>query len=239
MNKETFWKIIDEVNASVDGNDKETVLKKTVEKLMEYEPCEINAWENILDFYHDLANREHLWAALAAIGEQYTDAEFDHFRAWLISKGHDVYVNALQDPDSLAALDIPKNSTEFEAFWYVAEYAYDRRKVYDKFGEDGVKDEFEKWMTQKGKKMEDNYGQFPDPEYSLEFYLDKWFHQEISLKHGLDKEYHLDKPDQDTMEEILEEIKLGEDISSDWTVEQLHEIVPKLYEKYKPVMQMQ
>ena len=32
MNKETFWKIIDEVNASVDSNDREAVLKKTTEK---------------------------------------------------------------------------------------------------------------------------------------------------------------------------------------------------------------
>lgn len=239
MNKETFWKIIDEVNASVDSNDKEAVLKKTAEKLMEYEPGEINEWENILDFYHDLAKREKLWAACAAIGDHYTDDGFEYFRAWLISKGHDVYMNALQDPDTLAELDIPKNSAEFESFWYVAEYAYDRRKVYDKFGEDGVKDEFEKWMTQKGKKMEDNYGQFPDPEYSLEFYLEKWFIQEISLKHGLDKEFQLDKPDQDTTEAILEELQLGKDIPNDWTVEQLHEIVPKLYEKHKPVMQMQ
>ena len=28
MNKETFWKIIDEVNASVDSNDREAVLKR-------------------------------------------------------------------------------------------------------------------------------------------------------------------------------------------------------------------
>jgi len=239
MDKKTFWKIIDEVNASVDSNDREAVLKKTVEKLMEYEPGEINEWENILDFYHDLAKREHLWAALAAMGEHYTDAEFDHFRAWLISKGHDVYVNALQDPDTLAELDIPKNSAEFEAFWYVAEYAYDRRKVYDKFGEDGVKGEFEKWMIQKGKKMKDNYGQFPDPEYSLEFYLDKWFFQEISLIYELDKDFEVNDPEYYTVKEILEELQLGEDISNDWTIDQLNEIVPKLYEKYKPVMQMQ
>ena len=205
---------------------------------MDYEPKEINEWKNILDFYHDLAKREQLWAACAAIGDHYTDDGFEYFRAWLISKGHDVYRNALQDPDTLAEISIPKNSAEFESFWYVANYAYDRKKVYDKFGVEGVKDEFEKWMKKEGKKIADYYKRIPHPEYSLEFWLDHRFIQRMSHTYGLDKEFHLDRPDEAAVKEILEEIHFGEDISSDWTVEQLKEIVPKLYEKYNPAMQM-
>ena len=238
MDKTTFWKIIEEVNASVDSDDKEAILKKTMEKLMDYEPKEINEWKNILDFYHDLAKREQLWAACAAIGDHYTDDGFEYFRAWLISKGHDVYRNALQDPDTLAEINIPKNSAEFESFWYVANYAYDRKKVYDKFGVEGVKDEFEKWMKKEGKKIADYYKRIPHPEYTLEYWLDHKFIQRMSHTYGLDKEFHLDRPDEAAVKEILEEIHFGEDISSDWTVEQLKEIVPKLYEKYNPAMQM-
>ena len=238
MDKTTFWKIIEEVNASVDSDDKEAILKKTMEKLMDYEPKEINEWKNILDFYHDLAKREQLWAACAAIGDHYTDDGFEYFRAWLISKGHDVYRNALQDPDTLAEINIPKHSAEFESFWYVANYAYDRKKVYDKFGVEGVKDEFEKWMKKEGKKIADYYKRIPHPEYTLEYWLDHKFIQRMSHTYGLDKEFHLDRPDEAAVKEILEEIHFGEDISSDWTVEQLKEIVPKLYEKYNPAMQM-
>ena len=238
MDKTTFWKIIEEVNASVDSDDKEAILKKTMEKLMDYEPKEINEWKNILDFYHDLAKREQLWAACAAIGDHYTDDGFEYFRAWLISKGHDVYRNALQDPDTLAEINIPKNSAEFESFWYVANYAYDRKKVYDKFGVEGVKDEFEKWMKKEGKKIADYYKRIPHPEYTLEYWLDHKFIQRMSHTYGLDKGFHLDRPDEAAVKEILEEIHFGEDISSDWTVEQLKEIVPKLYEKYNPAMQM-
>ena len=209
-----------------------------MEKLMDYEPKEINEWKNILDFYHDLAKREQLWAACAAIGDHYTDDGFEYFRAWLISKGHDVYRNALQDPDTLAEINIPKNSAEFESFWYVANYAYDRKKVYDKFGVEGVKDEFEKWMKKEGKKIADYYKRIPHPEYTLEYWLDHKFIQRMSHTYGLDKEFHLDRPDEAAVKEILEEIHFGEDISSDWTVEQLKEIVPKLYEKYNPAMQM-
>ena len=65
------------------------------------------------------------------------------------------------------------------------------------------------------------------------------FIQRMSNTYGLDKEFQLNRPSEDTVEEIMEEIHLGEDISSDWTVDQLKEIVPRLYEKYNPVMQMQ
>ena len=239
MDKKTFWKIIEEVNASVDTDDKEAVLKGTINRLMKYSPKEINEWKNILDFYHDLSRREKLWAACTAIGDHYTDDGFEYFRSWLISKGRDVYMNALQDPDTLAEMNIPENSTDFESFWYVANYAYDRRKVYDKFGEEGVKDEFEKWMTQEGKKIADYYGRLPHPEYTMEYWLEYKFIQRMSNTYGLDKEFQLNRPSEDTVEEIMEEIHLGEDISSDWTVEHLKEIVPRLYEKYNPVMQMQ
>ena len=50
MDKKTFWKIIDEVNASVDTDDREAVLKGTINRLMECSPKEINEWKNILNF---------------------------------------------------------------------------------------------------------------------------------------------------------------------------------------------
>lgn len=239
MDKKTFWKIIEEVNASVDTDDREAVLKGTINRLMECRPKEINEWKNILNFYHDLAEREHLCAAYAAMGYDGNHAEFEYFRSWLISKGHDVYMNVLHDPDMLAEINMPENAAAFEDYWYVAGYAYDKKRAYERLGEEKVSEEFEKWMQKEGKKLAEYYKGFQEPKFSQSFYLERKFIEEMSLEYRLDIAFVLNRPSEDTVEEIMEEIHLGEDISSDWTVDQLKEIVPRLYEKYNPVMQMQ
>jgi hypothetical protein len=40
------------------------------------------------------------------IGHGCSDDEFDYFRAWLISRGRDIFTTALGDPDSLAELEM-------------------------------------------------------------------------------------------------------------------------------------
>ena len=41
-----------------------------------------------------------------------SEAEFHDFRAWLISQGRDVYMDALRDPDTLAAV-VPDSRCSF------------------------------------------------------------------------------------------------------------------------------
>ena len=192
-----------------------------------------------MNFYHDIAEREHLCVAYAAMGYESDQSEFEYFRSWLISKGHDVYMNVLHDPDMLAEINMPENAALFEDYWYIAGYAYDKKKVYERLGEEKVSEEFEKWMQQEGKKLAKYYKDFRDPKFSQEFYLERKFIEKVSLEYGLDIAFVLNRPSEDTVDEIMEEIHLDEDISSDWTIAQLKDIVPRLYEKYNPVMQMQ
>lgn len=123
MDKDTFWHIIDSVNSEVSGFDLEGVLRVTQEKLQAYSPQEIAVWANYLRQYRDLADTSGVFAASCALNEYMTDDGFLDFRAWLISRGKEVYLAALKDPDSLAGMEIPK-CTRFELYGYVAYDAY-------------------------------------------------------------------------------------------------------------------
>mgnify|MGYP000941339536 CR=1 FL=1 len=123
MDKNTFWHIIDSVNSEVSGSDLEGVLRVTQEKLQAYSPQEIAVWANFLRQYRDLADTKGVFAASCTLNDYMTDDGFMDFRAWLISRGKEVYLAALKDPDSLAELEIPK-CTRFELYGYVAYDAY-------------------------------------------------------------------------------------------------------------------
>lgn len=116
MEKDGFWQVIDGVNAKLGRGDQAAVLRATETALMAFHPQDILDWHNIKDVYMKQANRLDLWAACTATHSHDTDDGFTDFRAWLISQGKDVYMAALADPDSLAGLDVPACSCNFESY---------------------------------------------------------------------------------------------------------------------------
>ena len=74
--------------------------------------------------------RQDLRAASAALGACYTDEGFHGFRAWLISRGKDVFVNALLNLETLADAVIPGEDLNFEPFSSVAYFAYEARLLH-------------------------------------------------------------------------------------------------------------
>ncbi|MFG6352033.1 MAG: DUF4240 domain-containing protein [Oscillospiraceae bacterium] len=127
MNKDLFWEIIDSVNKSFAGMDRESRRCQVVEKLLKLSLEEILDWDLILMEYSNAACRNDLWAASAALGAHYTDDGFAYFRSWLISRGKEVYMNAMRDPDSLAAVPLEGESLNYERFGYAAYEAYDAK----------------------------------------------------------------------------------------------------------------
>lgn len=123
MDKNTFWQIIDSVNSEVSGSDLEGVLRVTQEKLEDYNPQEIAAWANFLGQYRNFADTSGVFAASCILNDYMSDDGFMDFRAWLISRGKEVYLAALKNPDTLAGIDIPED-TRFESYGYVAYDAY-------------------------------------------------------------------------------------------------------------------
>ena len=131
MNKEQFWNIVDDVHNTKDPRNQREVLAALHERLRKLPADEIVEWYQTFNFYLDAADRNDLWAASAAMGAHCSDDGFIDFRAWLISQGHDVYMAALQDPESLADVNVDGQNLNFESYAYVAFDAYAERRAYD------------------------------------------------------------------------------------------------------------
>lgn len=124
MNKEDFWQTIESVNRSVPDGNHEMVVKQMCEELLRYSPQDILDWHLILREYKNAAYRNDLWAACTALGAHSSDDGFIDFRTWLISQGKKVYMDAMRDPDTLAANPHTGKEMNFEAFSSCAIDAY-------------------------------------------------------------------------------------------------------------------
>lgn len=127
MDKHQFWNIIDSVNESSVGKDRETHRVRVIGEIAQCSLEEIMDWHLILTEYSNAANRYDLWAASVALGAHYSDDSFIDFRSWLISRGNEVYMNAMRDPDSLAGVPLENEKINFEEFGSVAYHAYEAK----------------------------------------------------------------------------------------------------------------
>ena len=223
MNKDTFWKIIDEVNAKTDQDDQEAILKATEKKLLALSSEDIADWHRIRRMYTDLARRNDLWAACAATQSHCTDDGFIDFRSWLISRGKDTYMNALHDPDSLASLDFLKGTADFELYAYVAGDCYAQKKAIESNGLGAILMDYSAWIARHPNKLRS----FSNEERIADGYI-----QALSKKYDV---YKADKHQSlcaETVAEIMSEIKLKPDIGNDWDLSDLPRLCPRLYEKY-------
>jgi hypothetical protein len=147
LDKEQFWQIIDSARETAGGW--KGMLEPLVNALSRLEEQDIIRWKQIFDVYQDLAYKDKLWAAADWINDGCSDDGFTDFRGWLTAQGKDVFLKALENPDSLAELEIVKslgreiagseympnggyeNWAYFESILYSASYAYEK-----KFGSD-------------------------------------------------------------------------------------------------------
>ena len=132
MDQKGFWSLIDAVNKEVSPEDTEGILKATQEKLLQLPLREIMDFHNLLTLYMDLADIPDLVAAATIINDGISDDGFTDFRAWLVSRGRDVYAKALKDADSLAKLNVKPEATEFELYGYIGAYAYSVKCLQEK-----------------------------------------------------------------------------------------------------------
>ena len=124
MNKEEFWQTIESVNRTVPDGDHEMVVKRMCEELSHHSPQDILDWHLILREYKNAAYRNDLWTASIALGAHASDDGFIDFRTWLISQGKNTYMDAMRDPDTLAANPHSGKEMNFEAFASCAIDAY-------------------------------------------------------------------------------------------------------------------
>ena len=122
MNIDKFWAVIDD--ARNEAENWEDMYDPLVDILSRLEMADLMRWKQIFDEYQHLSYKNKLWAAAYVINGGCSDDGFDYFRAWLTAQGREVFLNALNDPNSLADTDGCEGDVEFEEMLGVAAAAY-------------------------------------------------------------------------------------------------------------------
>ncbi len=237
MNKEQFWRIVDDVRSSADPRDQGAILFALQEQLRKLPSAEIMEWQEIFQFYDDAAYRDELWAASGAMGAHCTDDGFMDFRSWLISQGRDVYMAALRDPESLAEVDTEGQSLNFEQYAYAAPKAYAQRRAYEAGPLTDVIREYINWASQHERQVLDHLMEASPHEKDLSVGVANAF-----LRGCLERKYDLYEdsqritPNPELLDSLMEDIPEKRDFDPNWTLEDLPRIFPRLCQKYEAQM---
>ncbi|MCA8832052.1 DUF4240 domain-containing protein [Hymenobacter pini] len=125
MDKEQFWQIIESAKTEAQG-DQQRQQQFLIDDLAQLEPEQIIEFECILREHLLEADHFDIMAAQKIIDGYVSDDPYLYFRCWLVGQGKTVFTNALQNPDTLAAvLDAPYQ--DFEELLYVATFAFEKR----------------------------------------------------------------------------------------------------------------
>jgi len=122
-----FWRVIEAAKEKSKGEVEEQA-EIVATQLAQYTPEEIVEFDKILDRLMARSYTNELWAACYILNGGCSDDGFDYFRGWLISQGEAIFNRALQDPQSLADVELPEDDNlEAESILYVAWTAYEER----------------------------------------------------------------------------------------------------------------
>lgn len=123
LDENVYWGLIaNSLKESNNPEDQEIYLVNEIEKLT---PKEIIGFRLRTDKLLFDSYTSDLWCAAYIMDGGCSDAGFDYFRCWLISRGKDIFYKAKANPDTL--IDMVQEGQriyEFEGFWYVAVNAF-------------------------------------------------------------------------------------------------------------------
>ena|SRR5689334_16669837 len=129
MDESEFWSIVGASKAESDGSF-EGRAEALAKKLSTLSPDKIAAFERQFMVLTYKAYSWDLWGAAYVINGGCSDDGFTDFRSWVISMGRDVYERAVNDPESLADIEVGPGGEEdasFEEFAYVAGRVYEEK----------------------------------------------------------------------------------------------------------------
>lgn len=125
MTQAKFWEIIDAAASEV-GGDPEQFMEQLDEQLEALAPEDLIAFKVQQDEEMALAYSWDLWGAAYIINGGCSDDGFEYFRAWLMSRGSNVWQAALKNADSLASVKgVEPDECELEDLLYAASKAYE------------------------------------------------------------------------------------------------------------------
>ena len=235
MDKKIFWKLIDKVNIISNISNKSEILKNMENELMRYSLNEIVEWENIYDYYKELAKKEIIYAAAVIINVVVSEDGYDYFRAWLISKGHKTYMEALKSPDSLVKINCDSGTAFFELYNYVARYAYLKKAFLENIETEDLYKSCGEWLASKKSFIDIVFNdvgvQYEKYAYqqAKELYNSLYSH----IRNKLFKYLIYHEPlSEAKKKEIQTEIEFAPEITNEWEISDIEELMPNLYKKY-------
>src|SRR3569833_1105515 len=123
MTLDQYWGLVEEVHRE-SGGDMDRKCKLLDERMRKLTSDEVRSFG---EHFGELVYRAYLgelWAAAFIIGHGCSDDSFMDFRSTLISMGHDIFENALVDPESLADIDYDAKRAFYEGYQYVVGRVY-------------------------------------------------------------------------------------------------------------------
>jgi predicted DNA-binding WGR domain protein len=124
-----FWSLIE--RARKNSEDHEAQMELLGEYLQNRSVEDIVAFEHILQEMLAISYQTNLWGAAYLINGGCSDDGFDYFRAWLISKGKNIFQSALANPDDLSRYihddDFDFREYECEALLGVSSMAFEMK----------------------------------------------------------------------------------------------------------------
>lgn len=125
MDRNAFWKIIDEARQSVGDTDElEEVASAVTDRLKALSPQEIVSFEQHLSDLMAESYRWDLWGVAYLVNGGCSDDGFDYFRGWLLANGRERWEMAMANPE-LAGEWTEPDAAFCEDMLYVAMDAYE------------------------------------------------------------------------------------------------------------------
>ena len=138
MTKDKFWEVIDNARAIAPALEGEPLRESLYKQLLKLSPDELVGFDCAWQEYRRIANSPQLIAAACIINGGTSDDRFDYFKNWLILQGQYAFRQALQNPDTLAALRITFDDTEWEDCGYLTSLAFVGRALPTYFAQEGI-----------------------------------------------------------------------------------------------------
>lgn len=125
MNESEFWDLIDRSREAANG-DSNVQADELTTLLRGRSADDLETFGGFFETALARMYRWDCWEAGILINNGMGDDTFTDFRAWIVSRGRDVYEQMLRDPDGLAELPEVRDGDVFEAerFAYVAHRVY-------------------------------------------------------------------------------------------------------------------
>jgi hypothetical protein len=124
IDESLFWQLIEDSRSN--SEDKYEFIERLSSKLEEFKPKEIINFEKIFSKMNEKLNISEIWALAYIIRKGCGDDEFDYFKAWVISKGKEVYKSIIEMQIEKIVDNIDEDP-QFEELLYLSENVYESR----------------------------------------------------------------------------------------------------------------